>query len=131
MARREQCRHFNGTMNTKCKAGIHYQDDLVGDGFGWAARLPCIPDSPLRKEPITPCAKYSAKTKEEIDAEENEMKERTGHMLKAIAMIRETKQHAGHIECPKCQGQLQFTVAKSNRHVWGRCSTAGCLTWMM
>lgn len=38
---------------------------------------------------------------------------------------------AGAIPCPVCKtGQLSYTIASLNGHVWGRCSTENCVAWM-
>jgi hypothetical protein len=37
----------------------------------------------------------------------------------------------GEIACPCCEGgTLHYSVAGSNGHVWGRCSTPGCVRWL-
>ena len=40
--------------------------------------------------------------------------------------------HGGNSEmtCPICSGRLRYSVASVNGHVWGRCETDGCVTWM-
>ena len=37
----------------------------------------------------------------------------------------------GSVPCPACQGTLSYSVAGSNGHIWGKCSTAGCIRWLM
>lgn len=34
------------------------------------------------------------------------------------------------IECPACKGKLHLSQAASNGHVWGKCETDGCVSWM-
>ena len=36
----------------------------------------------------------------------------------------------GTIECPACKGTLHYSIAGTNGHMWGRCETKDCLTWM-
>lgn len=37
---------------------------------------------------------------------------------------------AGKLLCPVCKaGQLHWSMA-SNRHVWARCTTEGCVCWL-
>lgn len=36
----------------------------------------------------------------------------------------------GEMDCPKCGSKLVFSVSSFNGHVWGKCSTDGCLMWM-
>jgi hypothetical protein len=40
--------------------------------------------------------------------------------------------HSGVVECPKCgvADALQFTRARSNGHIWGKCKTPGCVSFM-
>ena len=37
----------------------------------------------------------------------------------------------GIVICPKCNGDLMYTVASSNGHIWGKCKTKDCIQWMM
>ena len=34
------------------------------------------------------------------------------------------------IKCPSCGGKLYMHKNSYNGHVWGRCETENCLTWM-
>jgi len=129
--RRIRCRHFTGAQNKTCRAGLNYRELVSGDEIGWMARIPCLPESPLRKEPRAKCDKYADYTDAELEAEQRESNDRIAHTGEAIKRIRETKLDQGSIECPKCQKRLGFSVAKTNGHVWGRCETKGCLAWMM
>lgn len=36
----------------------------------------------------------------------------------------------GFIPCPICKGRLHYSVASHNGHMWGRCETEGCVSWM-
>ena len=52
------------------------------------------------------------------------------NMLSALKTIKEKKEPAGKITCPECGGNLHYTKASSNGHIWGKCQTEGCLAWM-
>ncbi len=52
------------------------------------------------------------------------------HILEAYKIITPLKENRGKIECPKCKGELNYSRAKSNGHVWGKCKTENCLSWM-
>lgn len=52
-------------------------------------------------------------------------------ILKALTIIHDLKDDRGKIKCPKCGGELHYSRAKTNGHVWGQCTTEGCLSWMM
>lgn len=34
------------------------------------------------------------------------------------------------VECPACKGKLHLSQSAYNGHVWGKCETEGCLSWM-
>jgi hypothetical protein len=34
------------------------------------------------------------------------------------------------IKCPKCNGILHFSKSSYNGHIWGKCETEDCLSWM-
>lgn len=37
----------------------------------------------------------------------------------------------GSVKCPCCEGgTLRYSVAGLNGHIWGACSTEGCVRWM-
>lgn len=69
--------------------------------------------------------------------EENEekiFKKRLNSTMRAISAFNEKypgKVNAQDImECPECKGRLHLSKCSYNGHVWGKCETEGCLTWM-
>ena len=47
------CIHYNGYQKGECKYGVNYRDLVKGLDFGWAARLPCVPDLKfIGKDPV-------------------------------------------------------------------------------
>ena len=36
----------------------------------------------------------------------------------------------GKVKCPLCQGKLKYSVASVTGHLWGACTTEGCIRWM-
>lgn len=36
----------------------------------------------------------------------------------------------GSVECPICKGSIRYRVAAVNGHMWGACSSEGCVRWM-
>lgn len=129
--KKESCKHFTGYQNGKCKLGINYRELVGGPDLGWAARLPCTGLSPIKKEPVSKCEKREEPTAAELASEALERKVHIEQTTAAIRAIRETKQSQGTVPCPRCEGKLGFSVAKSNGHIWGKCETKGCLSWMM
>lgn len=131
--RKESCKHFTGYQNGTCKLGVNYRQLVGGPDIGWAARLPCTSKTSLDKEPMAICDKREEPTEAEIMAEKLEMKTRSEKVVEAIRRIRATGKNQGAVLCPQCDvvDALNFSVAKLNGHIWGKCKTSGCLAWMM
>lgn len=67
------------------------------------------------------------------DAEIEQHMDRMRVVMTAIKPWREQKPlgKSTVIDCPtKCGGQLHLTQAASNGHVWGKCTTPDCVSWM-
>lgn len=125
-----RCRFYTGYRDETCKKGVNYRAHTGGPDLGWAARLPCIPDSPLNKEPMANCEHYQPYTPEEIEQQERDIEERMKTMSLALSLIPK-KGDNGTVKCPKCSGELTWSRARSNGHVWGKCKTPDCMAWMM
>jgi len=154
------CRHFNGTQNKCCKAGINYSDAFsAGSEFGLMLRMPCFQfnvrpahgrgtyikpgeatvTTPFerRGETEIPCALLSLPTHEECEADRVKS---DAHFEKAMIAIRvasawrvKPKPAADRrevIECPVCKGRLHLSQSAYNGHVHGACETDGCVRWM-
>lgn len=129
---RNSCRHHRGPLhNETCNAGVNYRK--LGDDTraGYLARLPCIIGSPLTKPDAVTCDQLSPYTPEELAAKEAAMVKNSNDTLAAIRLIKATKKQSGTVACSVCKADLQFSVSPSNGHIWGKCSTKGCLAWMM
>lgn len=140
--REGKCIHFNGTCNDECDLNVNYRELVGGDDFGWAVRTPCL-DS---HESEIKCDGRELLSKEAIEEYEADQEIRMDGWRKAIALIMEKsgakpdhspsmdnskKGSRGKIECPLCGNDLHYTVAGGNHHIWGKCTTEGCLSWMM
>jgi hypothetical protein len=154
MSARGKCVHFNGMQNTCCNAGVNYRQ-----AFGRnreTHREPCISEwkshervdgkmVPIWKpwgrpeQQVIPCDKFRLPTAEEIAADEAEFQRSLDRMRTVMAVVskwrtwsrknRVAKQEA--IDCPtKCGGKLHLSQAALNGHVWGRCTTPDCVSWM-
>lgn len=45
--------------------------------------------------------------------------------------LRRGKGGTGRVQCPVCgDGEIRYSVAESNGHIWASCSTHGCVRWM-
>jgi hypothetical protein len=113
---KRKCKHFTGLLNKECSVGVKYDDvkDKSIKPFG----LPCIENNGY-------CENYTAKTVEEIDAEELEI-ERLSSMsieslIKIKSKIKKNGELRGSIECPLCEGNLNYIASSSNGHVWSIC----------
>lgn len=140
-----KCEHYNGlsgpgmrddSATRCCKAGVVYltvkSTDESIKGFG---RYPCF-----REGEAVPCEKRHFLTPEEVAAEVAEHEASWGRLKLGIAAASEdAKKHGyrkgnggnGLVLCPVCKtGDLHYTVASYNGHMWGRCSTKDCVSWM-
>jgi hypothetical protein len=108
--RRATCRHFTGTQNDRCEAGISYKEARSAP-----PKLPCLAD-----EGET-CEKYSAWTQEELDEQEADLKRRMDRMAAGlsgcceapldVSRVIPSGRHKGHGPryCSKCK-KLAFMV---------------------
>ena len=124
------CIHFTGVLNDDCKIGESYRELVGGEDAGWIARIPCTG----RTEQTVECSFYTLPTEEELQKEEESYKKTLDGTLLAIELIKKHCNNsvnvAGIIECPVCKNKLSYRV-HSNGHIWGQCSSDGCLGWMM
>lgn len=123
------CRHrtpFTKEFRT-CKANIDFhQFD------GPHADMPCLGENAAAK---ARCSSYSGWTAQEIaDREEcvEQSLKRFGVIRAAIIAEHErTGTNAGTIPCPACgTGTVSWSRARSNGHIYARCSTPDCASWM-
>lgn len=134
------CKHFSGTgLRDKecCHAGVEYRSLVGGPDLGWCTRLPCYRVTSFKPNgPVNPCEKYEEPSQEEIDACEKEVTESIARFMKTLPLIHAIKtEHRGKNakgtkKCTACDGVLHYTHAACNGHVWGKCETDGCLSWM-
>jgi hypothetical protein len=148
--KRGTCKHFNSTWRNKsCEAGVCYADVTPDNKneSGVAYRIPCriIEGEEYNKlndvqkenyQKRGTCNKFEEPTDEELEEYQNfidaAMKR---HMLvfPIIAEIKKAhkrKNWRGDVTCPVCNRKLHISHAASNGHVWGKCETDGCLSWM-
>lgn len=51
-------------------------------------------------------------------------------ILQALTLIQKEEGNSGKIKCPLCGNHLHWRRALSNKHVWGKCESANCLSWI-
>ncbi len=140
----ERCKYYNGlsgrgmrddSTTRCCDAGVVYltvkSTDESRKGFD---RFPCF-----REGEGVPCEKRHFPTAEEVAAEVAEHNASWERLKLGIAAagddakkrgLGKGKGGAGVTTCPVCKtGELHYTVAGYNGHMWGRCSTKDCVSW--
>lgn len=131
------CKHYCGTVECVCEAGVNLRKHVGGPDDGWAARLPC--NSLLgQRDPaaVVSCDKYEEPTPEEIADEEAfmaEMMNRTQQSIPWMESIKEAykgKNACGVDKCPICGNVIYWSIAASNGHMDAECRTEGCLKFM-
>jgi len=128
------CRHFKGLLlrNEPCGAGLDVQEVTGGEKLGWLTRTPCLKSN----NSAVICDSYSEPTQKEIEESEADMRAAMDRIIKAQPLIAEIKIEHGKTNasgtkvCPVCNNKLHYSVAECNGHVWGKCETDGCLSWM-
>lgn len=122
-----KCKYFTGMLNKECAVGVKYAD--VKDKSTKPYGLPCLKDGGLTGGT---CAKACWKTPEEVEAEVKEIEEAGNMQIKAYAAvkshIKKTGEKQGKIKCTSCGGDLNYTAASSNGHIWAKCKCG--LGWM-
>lgn len=87
-----RCRYFNGISNERCQAGIKYTD-LLGDGPGWAAHMPCLRDD----NATVVCGQASFPSEDEA---RRDVDEREARIVKFLEEL-------NNGICPICKVQVQ------------------------
>jgi hypothetical protein len=124
-----KCRHYRGTVERRCAAGIVLKTLAGGGTQGWGTRLPCgyWPGEPVGGERAT-CASFSPVTAAEEEADRAAVKIMLAHVLAAKKLVpRQPGKYL--VVCPACGGHLH-TERHGNGHVWARCDSKDCLSWL-
>lgn len=128
----QTCVHFTGTVNDTCEMGINYREHADGNRPGMALRLPCFPS--LRAADVVPCEFFEAYGMERAVADREALTVWSAKVQVArqriVAIAAGTVGVSGVLECPCCAGELSYSIAASNGHIWGSCSTEECVRWM-
>jgi len=128
---RRTCKHFNGVQNKTCKAGVVY-DDIEREKDGVPLSLPCLKLGPREQ---ASCSHFIEPSDEEYAEEGRRVEASMARMRTVMPVVAEWRKKPPRgkgeiIECPACKGRLHLSQAASNGHVWGRCETAGCVSWI-
>lgn len=130
--RKGTCKHFRGIYEDTCEAGIVTRTLVGGPDLGWGIRTPCH----RHHTTDVTCDLFEESTDEELAEYEAEFQRSIERMQLTLPVIQKIKKEnegqnaSGVVECPICRGALHWSHAACNGHVWGRCETEGCLSWM-
>lgn len=136
----ERCIHFNGIQHSHCRAGVCYNELDRDCRVPYRAGLPCLPLQPdrlaaLGDTPRATCQHHLLPTPEQVAEHDRVITaaiERHALVLKAVASIRENqkgKHWTGVIDCPVCHCRLSLEH-HTNGHLWGKCETEGCVSFI-
>lgn len=130
------CRHEKRTgpwsLDIVCEAGVRL-GDLTGDQPGWGLKIPCryMPGGcPVECPEFAPT---EVSVIEEDDAATDEAIAIHMAVMPLVAKVkrdRKGENWKGVETCPICQGRLHLSHAAYNSHVWGKCETENCLSWI-
>jgi hypothetical protein len=137
-----RCIHFTGIMNKQCKAGVTYPDGPLPCLRERVVNFPKERRGEVEKLPHSECASYTDPTPEQIEASEREFQDYTDKWSRAMVGVGEWRKAqgwskknrvsaTGKVPCAGCgNGEIHLSMAALNGHVWGRCTTKGCVSWM-
>lgn len=129
------CIHYRGITGsrgeevTSCEAGIEYSSFRANVPEGQYITQPCFLDKGVSRPGALPCPHLRIPTADEIVAHEQWAVGRREHFIACIQAIPKTGD-GGQVKCPKCEGQISWSRARSNKHVHARCSTPYCFSMM-
>lgn len=151
------CRHFTNGVDVLhdkcCSKGVKYIDVTAKPNEpGSSFRLAChAPNDEhglkvlAETGPAGTCEHFSALTQEEIDKQEAESDAAFEESLRRMRLAepivsafraanrvgKKFKSASTVVDCPVCgTGKLHMSHSGHNGHVWGKCTTDGCLGWM-
>lgn len=124
------CKHWHGSVNDVCKAGVNWQEVTGGPQLGIMRRCPCI-----NTEHAAKCDLHALPTPEELAAEEAEWERILAqHVAERPHWEKIRRENprgsSGVCKCPRCGGECQWSIAFTNGHMHVRCRTDDCIAFM-
>ena len=127
------CKHYHGRFGPNgkavrtCDAGVNFDEMLAGRKP--IGNMPCI------RDPGAPsCPKADYPTPEEaaaIDAAIEASVQRSFKVAAEVVKASKRKPGSGTIPCPACgKGTVHYSVSSYNRHIWAKCTTPECVSFM-
>lgn len=129
-----KCKHFNGTINKVCEAGVAYDNVRNEQGtFDQRNLFPCFCEDLVCDKRELPTAEEIAEGKDFIDSILNGVlvaREAIVVVLEDNGVIGEFAQ--GSLACPICgDGMLHYTYhGHYNGHIHAECTTESCVRWI-
>ena len=117
-----KCIHFNGISNKCCDAGIRY--DSVRDTSDRPYKLPCLKNNPMGGGS---CEKVQFLTPDQVKEKAEEILSHAAMGLVALDRIIKDGKQSGSVECPSCNGKLNYVKA-GNGHIHAGCKCGVRLT---
>lgn len=130
-----RCVHFNGIQSKACAVAVSYE--ILTGSFRLA--LPCLAKLKSDARQTAECKDHRLPTAEEV---EKQIADDAAASLRTMLALKAANAHArqlglgvgkggsGVVKCPCCaDGQIKFSVASVNGHLWAACTTTGCVRW--
>lgn len=134
-----KCRHYNGCVNDKCKAGVVYKEVQEDASPGKPLRLPCFTIG-MFAGPELPCESRSIPDAEESLAIATSECDKAYRHAAAVSKAKEDARAKGYkkgsggrgeVACIVCNvGTIKYSVASINGHTHAHCTTKGCVSHM-
>lgn len=135
---RNYCAHYEP------KPGLKSKQDWCAIGCGSSGRMksndgwaPCI-GGHKHDNVLSMCPKWERRSLEHAEKRADQIQAAIENLTIVMPVVAKWKtwteenrvSKQGVIECPKCKGKLHLSQAAYNGHVWGKCETEGCVSWM-
>ena len=131
------CQHYGRGKGSDmvCAAGMDLKTIKhvkTGDRqINWG---PCIEGHTL-PEPKAHCPHWIRRTREQGEARADIVEKSEREMELVMPVVAEWRKRPPFekretIKCPACGGKLHLSQSSYNGHVWGKCETADCVSWM-
>lgn len=134
------CQHYGRGSGADmiCKAGMDLNSiKRVPTGANQIKWGPCIEGHTLQN-PHDHCPHWIRRTREQGEARADAIERSTRMMEVVMPAVDKWRSWTGNnrvakqgiIECPMCKGRLHLAQSSHNGHLWGKCETEKCVSWI-